>query len=142
MTLSIEIQRISSGMTEAKSSFNAWNPVPDLPEEFFIEANYDDYEGFRVLCRGREPDDRMFRIQCDYMRSYRVTEEGSFLKYERNEVKPLRTYGLFLIENSEYLDWFKIADQGINGDVKHYAIYCPNQCIDILSKREPIVEWL
>jgi hypothetical protein len=48
------------------------------------------------------------------------------------------------VSNSEYLAWFHRISVNIrkNENVIHYAIYTPNDCVDVLSAYPPSVEWL
>lgn len=122
-------------------SFEKWIPVEGVPEKLYLEAMHDDYEGFRLLLKGYE-DQRMLRITFDPALSYRNTDEGDLLKTINQQ--DLSGWSLYTVSDSDYLAWFTEESHGIHesDDVVHYAIYTPNDCLDVLSAFPPRVEWL
>ena len=72
-------------------------------------------------------------------------DEGDLISYERfDEDDNLGRWGFFIVDSSDYFEWFNHSSQGIHESEKvvHYAIYTPNDCLDILSAYPPKVEWL
>lgn len=129
----------------AKNVYRKWEPVPDLPIEMYVEALHDDYEGFRVLLKGRDERAGMLRIAFYYALTYRNVDEGDLISYDRqDEGGDLGRWGFFVVSTSDYLEWFLDVSHGLHDrdDITHYAIYTPNDCIDVLSKDPPKVEWL
>jgi len=120
-----------------------WEPIDHLPEEMYLEGLHDDYEGFRLLMKGKNPQDKMLRIHFEVPLVYRNIDEGDYLLYSpvKNESAKSTFY---TIENSQYLEWFhkESLDMHKSEKIIHYAIYTPNDCIDILSPWSPKVEWL
>ncbi len=121
--------------------FKRWTPINELQDDFYLEGLYDDYEGFRILLRGEEKQNKILKITFDPALSYRNTDEGDLL---RTIGKGLGDWSLFIVEGSEYLDWFNKESHDIyqSKNITHYAIYTQNDCIDILSAYHPKVEWL
>ena len=128
-----------------KNSFIKWEPISELPDEIFIEGLHNDYEGFRILLKGSDDQARMLRITYDPVLAYRGVDEGDLISYKRfDEDSNLGRWGFFIVKSSDYLEWFLHLSQGIheNESIVHYAIYTPNDCLDILSAYPPEVEWL
>lgn len=123
--------------------FVRWDPLDDIPETLNCEGIHDDYEGFRILLKDAGGSGAVLRIKFDFLRSYRKSDEGDLLKTISNN-RHIGKSTLFLVENSSYVNWFHEETIGIhlNRVIKHYAIYTSNDCIDVLSDAEPIVEWL
>jgi hypothetical protein len=128
-----------------KNSFKKWEPLSGLPEEMYLEGLHNDYEGFRLLLKSRGDQAKMLRITFDPVLAYRGIDEGDLISYQRfNEDDDLGRWAFFIVNSSDYLEWFNQSSQGIHeGEgVVHYAIYTPDDCLDILSAYPPDVEWL
>lgn len=123
-------------------TFKKWNPIQKDEGVLFVEAVYDDYEGFRVLLKGNDLESRVMRISFDCVLSYRNTDEGDLLKTISEH--DFKGWSLYVSINSEYLKWFHQESANTHGgsSVVHYAIYTPNDCLDVLSEYPPKVEWL
>lgn len=121
--------------------FKKWTPIESLPKTLYLEAVHDDWEGFRLLLKHDEAR-RILRITFNPPLSYRNTDEGDLLK-SINE-QDLGGWSLYVVSSSDYLAWFSDQSCGIHepDDVVHYAIYTPNDCVDVLSAHSPTVEWL
>ncbi|MFA6095073.1 MAG: hypothetical protein WC757_04285 [Candidatus Paceibacterota bacterium] len=120
-----------------------WEPLKDIPRVLYCEGIHDDYEGFRILLVGEDERSPILRIKFDSARSYKNSDEGDLLKTIASINNPGRS-SLFLVENSSWIKWFHEETYGIhkNKNFKHFAIYTPNDCIDVMSEFAPIVEWL
>ncbi len=128
-----------------KNIFKKWEPIQDIPGEIYLEGLYDDYEGFRLLLKGGDQFSKMMRIKFDSVLLYRNIDEGDLLSYPRvDEPKNQKMWCLYVVFKSDLLQWFHDVSQNIYEEDKlvHYAIYTPNDCIDIISFFEPKVEWL
>jgi len=128
-----------------KNVFKKWEPISELPTEVYLEGLHHDYEGFRLLLKGSGSHGKMLRITFDPALLYRNLDEGDYL-YDEADYSQLETkeWSFFIIEKSDFLDWFQQVSQGIHRSqhIIHYAIYTPNDCVDILSAYPPKVEWL
>ncbi len=123
--------------------YHIWEPIKGIPSELFVEALHDDYEFFRILLKGKSPQSKMLRIYFDSIFAYRNLDESYRLR-TWNKFKGDRPSSLFIVENSKWLKWFHEESQGLyhENPIKHYAIHTVQDCIDILSEYEPLVEWL
>lgn len=111
----------------------------------YLEGLHNDYEGFRLLLKGTGDQAKMLRITFDPVLAYRGIDEGDLISYERlDEDDQLGRWGFFIVGSSSYIEWFHRTSQGVHEEesIMHYAIYTPNDCLDILSSYPPEVEWL
>ncbi len=129
----------------SKQIFEKWEPFPDLPQ-MSLEGLYDDQEGFRLFLTGYYVETKILRITFEAELVYRNIDEGDLLK-TIHEVKgfPIK-WSFFTVKNSEYLKWFheQSYDIRVSDKITHYAIYTPDDCLDILSLSAypPKVKWL
>lgn len=56
----------------------------------------------------------------------------------------LEIFPLYKVQNSDFLSWFhnESYDSYNDRNIVHYAFFCQDEIIDILSEFEPAVEWL
>ena len=123
--------------------YSSWKPLPDVPGRIYCEAVHHDYEHFRVLLKGDETTSRTFRILFEVIVAYRNINESYRLRtWER--VHGENMVGLFTVENSKWVEWLREESSGVLNDVQltHYAIFTPEDCIEIVSEFAPEVEWL
>jgi hypothetical protein len=115
----------------------------DLPKQVTLEAQHFDTEGFRLIVKDYQGATKTFDT---YRISFstppfamRMIDEGDYL----NSVGVVEGW-LLKVENSEFLSWFHDESQGVrmNQNLTHYAIYCLNECFDILHADEPIISKL
>ncbi len=73
--------------------------------------------------------------------SYRCIDESYMLK-TLNE-QSFDGWSFYKVKNSKFLKWFKKESMSVYDDlnIQHYAIYSPDDCIDILSASAPKVVW-
>lgn len=122
--------------------YKNWTPIDNIPQRLYCEGIHDDYEGFRVLLRENDKTP-ILRIMFDFVRVYRKLDESDLLRTVAS-IKIQKKTPLFIVDNSSLVEWFNEESYGIykDKDIKHFAIYTSNDCIDILSEFEPKVEWL
>lgn len=125
-----------------ESIYKNWEPLENIPRILNCEGIHDDYEGFRILLRENDRSP-VLRIMFDAVRSYRKSDEGDLLRTIASINDPGRS-SLFIVDNSSWVEWFHEETYDIHKDrdIKHFAIYTPDDCIDVLSEFEPKVEWL
>ena len=123
--------------------YKKWIPIDGIPKRLFCEAIHDDYEGFRILLRGEDNSSSMLRITFESLLAYRNIDEGNRLK-TMEQATNFGSSSLYIVEDSTWIKWFNEESYGIHKSNKiiHYAIYTPNDCIDVLSEYEPKIEWL
>ncbi|MGE4578331.1 MAG: hypothetical protein AB7F21_02235 [Desulfuromonadales bacterium] len=128
---------------EKEEFYRNWEPIEGIPSELYVEALHDDYEFFRVLLKGNKHTDHMLRIFFDAHYAYRNINESFRQSTWCNFNFDTRS-SLYIVENSKWLLWFHEESAHVYADeeIKHYAIYTTEDCIDILSKFPPEVAWL
>ncbi|MGA7324257.1 MAG: hypothetical protein WBX25_07205 [Rhodomicrobium sp.] len=122
--------------------FERWEPIDGLAPKMFLDAMYDDREGFRLILRSPDPKLRSLRILFDAPLCYRGTQEAYLLRqiYEGGGIYP---WPILIVRNSRYAKWFYAQATGaIDKDGHHYHIAAMDQIIDVLSARPPILSWL
>lgn len=122
--------------------YKNWEPLVNIPRILHCEGLHDDYEGFRILLR-KDNYSPVLRILFPTTRFYKKSDEGDLLRTIASINDPGRST-LFMVENSSWVKWFheETFDVFKDKDIKHFAIYTPDDCIDVLSEFEPKVEWL
>lgn len=124
--------------------YKLWNPLENIPAPLYLEAMHDDCEGVRFLLRDGSEDGRVLRIVFDSPLGYRNVGESYRLKtWEENESFEGHS-SLLIVEGSDFLEWFHDKSYNMQTDlpIVHYAIFTPDDCIDVLSTNVPKVEWL
>jgi hypothetical protein len=126
--------------------FDLWQPLPGLGDTLYVEAVLDDWEGFRILLRPHDPQKGMLRIAFENPYAYRNMNESYRLETWSHWPGPAPAggSGLFLVRNSSWLSEFHSESQDVYRDQKivHYAIFSPEDCVEVLSVSDPRVEWL
>ncbi|MDD1617269.1 MAG: hypothetical protein CG439_2414, partial [Methylococcaceae bacterium NSP1-2] len=119
--------------------YKNWEPLKNIPPRLHCEGIHDDYEGFRILLR-ENYHSPVLRVLFDAVRSYRWSDEGDLLRTVASINNPSRS-SLFKVDNSSWVKWFHEETYDIHKerDIKHFAIYTSDDCIDVLSEFEPKV---
>lgn len=124
--------------------FEAWSPVEEVPRILYVEAMHDDYEGLRVLLRGRgDPDAPLLRLIFESVVGYRnVNESYRLATWAAHDMTQHPT--LLIVKHSKWIEQLRIDAGGVLDDeeLTHYAIYSPEDCIDVVSAFPPDVHWL
>ena len=126
-----------------KDNVEIWKPLPDLPDNMYIEAIYDDNKGVRIILGCDQFKDRVLKVEIVDKISYRNTDESFMLKVWDSMNKEDLGKTFYVVKNSSYIDFFKEMTFNLHDDwdIEHYAIYTTEDCIDILSINEPVAEW-
>jgi hypothetical protein len=123
--------------------FVPWLTLEGVPPKLFVEAIHDDVEGLRFLLRGHDPAKPTLRIKFEAAVGYQnINESYRLATWARVRAEgPLPT--LLIIEDSEWLKWLVQEAGGVLDSAKlvHYAIYSLEDCIDVASEFEPVVDW-
>lgn len=126
-----------------EDEYKKWEPLINIPTILYCEGIHDDCEGFRILLSEESNARYILRIKFDFVRIFRKADEGDLMR--TIAARPaIGESTLFLVENSSLIKWFHDETFSIHTkrNIKHFAIYTPNDCIDVLSDVDPIVEWL
>jgi len=69
----------------------------------------------------------------------RVTDQGNLGDYWSSGIR-ITGYNLFVAEKSDFLDWLERSSSGVHRsrEVKHYAIFTEDICVEILSRAVPL----
>jgi hypothetical protein len=124
-----------------EEKFERWE-LDGLTPKMFVNALYDDQEGYRLILKAQDPKSKALRILFDAPLCYRGTQEAYLLRgiYEANSIYP---WPLFIVRNSRYVRWFYAQAAGaIEKDGHHYHIAAMDQMLDVISARPPILSWL
>ncbi len=125
------------------NKFRKWNPIEfDIPLN--VEVIHDDYEGFRILMKGNEVDSKMLKIAFENPLMYQNINESYKLKIWEGLSKEISGNIFYKIDDSELVDSFNENSLNAysNWDIIHFAFYTYQDCIDVLSITDPIIEWL
>ena len=127
-----------------KNLLKVWNPLEITPESMIVESIQDDYEGFRIILTDYNKRGQYLKIGFDQYFFYRNTDESYMINYGNAIDKEILKKTFFIVENSEYYDFFikSIPEVYEDMDVTHYPIYSLADCIDILAEKPPMVSWL
>jgi hypothetical protein len=127
----------------AEEIYRPWQPIEGIPDPVYCEALHDDYEYLRILLRGADPKSRMLRIRFESVVAYRNINESYRIRtwscLRGQTIPPLLT-----VENSSWIAWLKEESGGVleHERLIHYAIFTPEDCIDVVAALPPEVEWL
>lgn len=127
-------------MTEVR--YRPWAPLEGLPDVLYCEALHDDYEHLRILLKGEAPHARTLRILFESAVAYRNINESYRARtwnHLGEALPPLTT-----VEHSPWIAWLIEESGGVLDEVEltHYAIFTPEDCIDVVSEFAPEVSWL
>lgn len=123
--------------------FVPWTPVTDAPAMLYCESIHDGPEGLRIVLRGPAPSDRVLQLTFESMVGYRnINESWRARTWQDVDTKALPT--LLRVEGSRWLAWLVEEAGGalVHAELVHYAIYTPEDCIDVVSEFPPEVTWL
>ena len=128
----------------AEQQFREWKPVEDIPRRLYLEAVHDDFEGLRFLLRGDDSRSPILRLLFESVVGYRSVNESYRLKTWAavGDMKMLPS--LLRVENSQWLRDLIDEAGGVlqEESLVHYAIYTPEDCVDVATEFPPTVEWL
>lgn len=127
----------------ANEIYKKWLPIEGIPKKLYCEGIHDDYEGFRVLLKEEDSQSLVVRLTFETVLAYRNIDESYLLRTVDNINSPGEST-LYIVENSLWVKWLHEESYGtLEGkNITHYAIYTPNDCLDILAEHEPKIEWL
>lgn len=120
--------------------FSRWAPLADIDVKLYLEELRHDPDGLHLRLAPPRQAARMLCLFFENFLAYRSADEGDLLK----TVGPDTTgASLFTVTHSEFIDWFVDQTLGVRSSdpIQHYAIYTPNECVDILSLAPPKVWW-
>lgn len=125
-----------------KPLYKKWDPLPNIPSTLDIVCIHNDHNHFYVLLK-TENSSSVLRIMFEFVLFYRGMDEGYLLR-TWNNINKERNASLYVVEDSSLISWFHDESFHVGQDlnIRHYSILTDEDCIDILSSVEPVVEWL
>ena len=124
--------------------YEAWKPIEGLPRVLYVEALHDDYEGLRVLLRPNDSSSRMLRIVFESVVGYMNVNEG-YRQRTWGSIPSMETLPTMLtVRDSKWVEWLMEDAGGVlsKDELIHFAIYTPEDCIDVVTAFPPQVHWL
>ncbi len=122
--------------------FERWESIDGLASKMYLDAVYDDREGFRIILKSPELKSRALRILFDAPLCYRGAQEAYLLRqiYDARDIYP---WPIFIVRNSRYAKWFYTqASDALDKDGHHYHIAAMDEIVDVISARPPVISWL
>jgi hypothetical protein len=119
-----------------------WLPIDDIPFPLDLDEIRKNENGLSILLNSEDHTDKFLHIHFSVYESFREIGEEFKTKFW-HEVDIEEDYPLFIVENSEWLEWFHLQSENSFRDmsIQHYAIWTTENWIDILSGVKPIVQW-
>jgi len=119
-----------------------WFPIDTIPFPLDLEELRRDQNGLSILLNSENHVDKFLHFQFSECEALREIDDEFLTKFW-HDVDIEEDYPLFIVENSEWLEWFHLQSENNFKDlsIKHYAIWTTEDWIDILSSAKPIVEW-
>ena len=127
-----------------KQCFTLWEPLDGLPSTLYLEALHDDYEGLRIVLATANRAAPFLRLVFDSVVAYRNINESYRLATWMATQDRRPHASLLRVTNSEWVDWLIRESGGVlsRDTLTHYAIYTPEDCVDIVTQFKPTVEWI
>ena len=124
----------------SKQIFSRWRPAENIDTKLYIEKLCEDSTGLHLELAPPGLPHRRLHLHFDNYLAYRTANEGDLLKTIGPDMVGAT---LFIVEHSEFLDWFIDQTLGVRSadPIQHYAIYTPDNCVDVLSLTPPNVWW-
>ncbi|ARB83676.1 MULTISPECIES: hypothetical protein [Yersinia] len=91
-----------------------------------------------ILSSGDNEEGSKVKVLFDWIYSFRVTDEGDLLKMQEEQKGEMLT-GLYLVENSKYLEWFNEQSGNVHDEIAHYMLSTVDDVIDILASISPSI---
>lgn len=119
-----------------------WKPFGKLLTKMYVTGTSDTDQGLNIKMERGSDSRTIYELNFEYYFSYRNTKEHFLLnKWHSYEREKLIASNMVIIQNSEYLEWLKNSGIGFHNDLnaQHYAIFTPEDCIEVLSSNPPTV---
>ena len=119
--------------------FVPWHPLPDAKLPMYVDAVLDDNDGFRIIMSDDSGGADAFIVAFENPLAYRNTNESYLLSLWSSVEKEKLGKIFYMIENSSYLKSFNEMSERVyaDWDIKHFAFYTVEDCIDVLSVLPP-----
>ena len=124
--------------------YEDWLPLGQIPDVLYCEGLVDDYGGIKITLKGRDLSSPSIEVGFRSVIAYRNINETYRLRTLNGAAFPERSQTLFVVQQSSWISWLKKESGGILDDKEliHYAIFTPEDCIDVVSEFPPTVIWV
>ncbi len=113
----------------------------NIPKEtlFFEKLTYDE-NGFIIYLSDAKTT-KLISINFNFVLFYRGIDESNLL-IDIEQSPEIGFWSLYEVTDSQLISDFHKLSLGINEDIqiRHFAVYTQDECIDILSPDKPIIE--
>ncbi len=118
--------------------WNMWKPFEDISGKFYLEELKQNDDELILTFANESQNLKCLIISFDSFISYRNHDEGDLLKTLNEQGSKLQHF-LFMVKNSNYLQWFhqESCEVYIDKNVIHYAFATPDDVIDVLCEYPP-----
>lgn len=123
--------------------FVPWTPMADVPETLYCEGIHDGPDGLRITLQSPPGDGPALQVTFEGVVAYRnINESWRARTWQHLDLKALPT--LLRVDDSKWVAWLVEEAGGALSfaDLTHYAIYTPEDCIDVVTESTPEVIWL
>jgi hypothetical protein len=119
-----------------------WYPIEAIPFLLDLEELRRDQNGLSILLNSEDHMDKFLHIQFSECEALREIDDEFLTKFW-HDVDIEEDYPLFIVEDSDWLEWFHLGSENNFRDlpIQHYAIWTTENWIDILSSSKPQVQW-
>ncbi len=120
--------------------YRAWNVVGDeIPAHVVVEDLRDEHDGLVIQLRAEDGTVGL-KVSFDQVVAYRNIDESYRHRTWRSENWPKAS--MLVVENSHWVEWLRAESDGVLDEIelKHFAIFTSDDCIDIVTKAEPKLE--
>lgn len=123
-----------------KQVFERWVPCQRILDVMYLHDVRIDAEAIQVTLETKEPGLGKAILRFEHSLCYRMIDEGDYL-LTMNGFQG--GWSFFIVKHSSFRAWFDEESCGarVGEDMVHYAIYTPNECMDILALRPPEIRW-
>ena len=132
-------------MTEHEDTYVIWSPIDNVPPILCVKS-LRDVPSLLLTLRGEGTPEPLLQMSFSEVVGYRNVNESYRMKtWNRMARLGTRPSSLFMVNNSTWLTWLIEESAGIleyREGLRHFAIYTPDDCIDVACYRDPEVRWI
>jgi hypothetical protein len=121
-------------------TYQKWNPnPPSYGKRYEVDAVHDDYEGFRIWFRPHDRPNPFLIAKFENPLFYASSDESNRLTGATNDISDEFPHLFWTVLDSSLTTEFQRQSCGIINEslIVHYCFLSCNQCVDVLSVREP-----
>jgi len=118
-----------------------WQPLAGIPRNLCLESLTDTDDGLVLLLSAQESRLPVLRVRFDAFVAYRNVNESYRLRLWHRDAHV--GAGLLIVQDSKWTSWLEEESRGALDAraVVHYAILTAEDCVDVVARAAPSVEW-